>query len=470
MNEKEFNKKERQKLIIVGTFCLIAIISVIGYTYSYFTATATNTGTITGTVASASLSLNVTKVAPDTDKALVPQLDSAIASAVVGTQGNCLDDNLNAVCQVYQVTVTNTSTMTINVDGLLELNAGSNPHLKWALISSYTDGMTTKPTVTSNLNSYTETVITSYEEYTANQTKTYYIVLWISEQNIVQNDTGSFSGVVTFSISGEKILLNTMQVGDYVAYVGDSANGCLYNVEGVTGGVTIEAVSGNSCLGENANQSDYTSGSYGYCSDSSYQFTTYGWRIAYIENDNVYLTSAGSPECIFYEGYSSETSPYSFTENENNTIFINSNQLGVETLSSDLNTAALKYCNAIYADGGTCTSDNTWAMGNEDFKKMTYAISGTSSNLTSYYGSPYCYYTSSDACGLGNDLIDNGGYYWFVDTSDAYGVFWNPYGRGVDIDYGYTNAYGFRPIIRLSSSVYVTGGEGTMTSPYEIGI
>jgi len=201
MNDKEFNKKERQKLIIVGAFCLIAIISVIGYTYSYFTATATNTGTITGTVASASLSLNVEKVAPDTDKALVPQLDSAIASAAVGTQGNCLDDNLNAVCQVYQVTVTNTSTMTINVDGLLELNAGSNPNLKWALINSYTDGMTTKQTVTSSLNSYTETVITTNEEYTANQTKTYYIVVWISEQNAIQNDTGSFSGVVTFSIS-----------------------------------------------------------------------------------------------------------------------------------------------------------------------------------------------------------------------------------------------------------------------------
>jgi len=201
MNDKEFNKKERQKLIIVGAFCLIAIISVIGYTYSYFTATATNTGTITGTVASASLSLNVTKVAPDTDKALVPQLDSAIASAVVGTEGNCIDDNLNAVCQVYQVTVTNTSTMTINVDGLLELNAGSNPNLKWALISSYADGITTKPTVTSSIKSYAETTITANEEYTANQTKTYYIVVWISETSYVQSDTGSFTGTVTFANS-----------------------------------------------------------------------------------------------------------------------------------------------------------------------------------------------------------------------------------------------------------------------------
>jgi len=185
MNDKEFNKKEKQKLIIVGAFCLIAIISVIGYTYSYFTAIATNTGTITGTVASASLSLNVEKVAPDTNKALVPQLDSAIASAVKGTQGNCINDNLNAVCQVYLITVKNTSSTTVYLTGKIELNAGTNPNLKWAITDSYTDGMTTKPSVTSEINLYTDTLITEGEEYAENAEKTYYIVVWISETGYV---------------------------------------------------------------------------------------------------------------------------------------------------------------------------------------------------------------------------------------------------------------------------------------------
>jgi len=31
-----------------------------------------------------------------------------------------------------------------------------------------------------------------------------------------------------------------------------------------------------------------------------------------------------------------------------------------------------------------------------------------------------------------------------------------------------THAYGLRPIIRLSSSVVVTGGSGTMEDPYTI--
>ena len=241
-------------------------------------------------------------------------------------------------------------------------------------------------------------------------------------------------------------LLNTMKVGDYVAYVGN--NGCLNGASGTTGTSTAEA--GNSCKGENANQSIDTNGTYGYCYSSSYRFYVYGWRIAYIENGNVYLISAGSPECRTRTA-----------------------SAGNATQIADLNNAALKYCNATYADGESCSSSNTWAMGNEDFKKITYAISGTSSNLTTDYGSPYCYNTySKTSCGYGNDLIDNGGYYWFAayySSTDTSGVYWYPPGRRVLYSSG-THAYGFRPIIRLSSSVYVTGGSGTMEEPYEIGV
>ena len=186
MEEKEFRKKERRKLLIVATFCLVAIISIIGYTYSYFVVSDIDSTTITGTVASASLNINVVKKAPSTNNGLVPQLDSAITSAVVGTKGNCIDDNGNEVCQVYEVTVTNTSSAAINIDGKLELNAGSNTNLKWALINSYTSGMTTKPTLTAG------------EKYAAGEIKKYYIVIWISELGIEQEDTGIFTGTITF--------------------------------------------------------------------------------------------------------------------------------------------------------------------------------------------------------------------------------------------------------------------------------
>ena len=256
---------------------------------------------------------------------------------------------------------------------------------------------------------------------------------------------------LVFNTNTNYPLLNTMEVGDYVAYVGN--NGCNNGVAGTTG--TSDAEAGNSCKGENANQSADTSGyTYGYCDSSSEKFYTYGWRIAYIENDTVYLVSAGAPEC--------KTITYS---------------AGNATFISEANTAALDYCNSTYAYGGTCNSSSAWAMGNEDFKKITNAISGTSSNLTSAYGSPYCFLSSpGERCGYNNDLIDNGGFYWFAayeSTSSTDGVCWNSGFRKVSTSSSRnsdTSAYGLRPIIRLSSSVFVTGGEGTMNDPYQIGV
>ena len=100
-------------------------------------------------------------------------------------------------------------------------------------------------------------------------------------------------------------------------------------------------------------------------------------------------------------------------------------------------------------------------------------------SLTSAYDSSnYCYNRySRKTCGYNNDILDNGGYYWFSayytnDSTSSYytnGVYWDPYTRNFE-GYTTTNAYGFRPIIRLSSSVYVTGGKGTMDDPYTIGI
>ena len=252
---------------------------------------------------------------------------------------------------------------------------------------------------------------------------------------------------LVFTTNTDYPLLNTMKVGDYVAYVGN--NGCNNGVEGTTGGSNAEA--GNSCKGENANQSlDNSNYTYGYCASSEFKFYTYGWRIAYIEDGSVYLVSAGAPECK-----------------------TRISSTGNATFISEANTAALDYCNSTYAYGGTCNSNSAWAMGNEDFKKITNAISGTSSNLTSAYGSPYCYAThSQERCGYNNDLIDNGGYYWFAayyGTSSAFGVHWYPYYRDV-VTNANAYAYGLRPIIRLSSSVFVTGGDGTMNDPYQIGV
>ena len=201
MEEQIVNKKNKKTLLIVGILCFIAIISIVGYTYSYLQITVTNDSAITGTAASLSLELNVTKVAPDINKPLVPQLDSAIASAVVGTKGNCVDDNENAVCQVYEVKVKNTSNASIKIDGLLRLNVGNNENLKWTLIEEYEDGMAEKPNIVGEINKHQITTITANETYTSQQEKTYYLVVWISETTFAQADTGTFTGTITFKDS-----------------------------------------------------------------------------------------------------------------------------------------------------------------------------------------------------------------------------------------------------------------------------
>ncbi len=216
----------------------------------------------------------------------------------------------------------------------------------------------------------------------------------------------------------------------------------------VTG--TSDAESGNSCLGYNANDTlDTNSNTYGYCASNAYKFSVKGWRIAYTEDDRVYLVSAGSPECN------------TRTESTANATYI-----------GEANEKAKKYCNASFVDGDCSDNSDVWAISDTDFYKMTSQISGgEGSHLTSYYGEPNCLGVSSNlSCGYNNDLIDNGGFYWLAASytaSSTSGLRWRPTTRTVYLGNG-LSAYGLRPIIRLSSSVYVTGGSGTMEDPYTI--
>ena len=189
--EQNILKRSSRKLIIFEIVCVALIIGLIGYTYSFFNVTATNDSVIYGEAASVNLSLEVEKIAPSTNKGLVPQLDQYITSAVIGRNGSCVDDNNNNVCQVYKITVTNSGSA-VHVNGRLNLDAKNNPNLKWAIISG-----TTNPTLVSNANPYSYVKLTENELYNSNESKDYYIVLWISETGVMQTDQGGFSGVVT---------------------------------------------------------------------------------------------------------------------------------------------------------------------------------------------------------------------------------------------------------------------------------
>ena len=235
-------------------------------------------------------------------------------------------------------------------------------------------------------------------------------------------------------INDSFMFLNEVDPGSYVSYTGN--NGC----------------EGNACSGENANYVSDTD--MGYCKNSNYKFTVNGWRVGYISDGTAYLVSAGAPECIAtdsdgnMDNSGSDTSTYLDTANLYKHL-------------DNLDNEALLYCNLDYAYGGVCDSTSTWAMDAMDFE----AITGSTLSISS------CYASSEDTnCGYGNDLIDNGGYYWYATrygASSDYMFDWYPVYRRVGNRYScYTS--GLRPVLRLQSSVRVTGGSGTYADPYTI--
>ena len=273
-----------------------------------------------------------------------------------------------------------------------------------------------------------------------------------------KNKKGSVSCDLKFK---SKPMLYEMPVGSYVKYVGKG---------GTVGdnAVTCQSNGENSCIGKNANEELNASDTYGYCGDSLYKYHTTGFRIAYVNSGNkTMIVSAGALECV------DATDSVDYIKK--------------------VNTMALGYCNSDYVDGGcTCTSlddglcveasSDAWALGDRDFYYMTKAISGVGKRISSGTSSLgdlggtlgdtlYCHGGHSyKECGYNNDLIDNGGYYGFAaqDSFDATALyFWSPSHRTI-YDTNSFKSYGFRPVISLSSLVYVTGGTGTMDDPYTI--
>ena len=237
-----------------------------------------------------------------------------------------------------------------------------------------------------------------------------------------------------------------MPVGSYVAYTGN--NEC----------DTTKVGEYNSCEGKNANYVDDTD--MGYCASSIYKFYVNGWRIGYIENGSVSLISAGAPECMCTssDGTASSSSCSDYLSSTN-----------ISKHYENMDNAALKYCNSDYTKNGVCnsnsiTSNVVHAMDADDFKKITSSTLSSSS----CYGSNFY---SDMSCGYANDLIDNGGYYWFATPYDGApfnrSFYWGPLGRFV-LNEASNVLNGVRPVLSLESSVIVTGGEGTYESPYEI--
>jgi len=189
------NENNNKGLLFSVVGVLTLIVAIVGATYAYFQATASNAGTISGTAASGGLDLTVALSSTNATGNLVPQKDAAIQSAVTGISNkSCVDANGNTVCKVYTITVTNTGTATVVVNGTISLSASTMANLKWTTGTSATAGFT-------GANAKTVTTLASDVSLAANASKPFYVVVWISETGSAQNssDRGSFTGTITFN-------------------------------------------------------------------------------------------------------------------------------------------------------------------------------------------------------------------------------------------------------------------------------
>jgi len=111
---------------VIGVATLV--VAIIGATFAYFTASASNNTVITGNMATVKLTLAVEKVVTvDEDKGgMIPMSNGMVEAAVNNAKNEvCVDDNGNAVCQVYKITLTNSSSAGQFVDGYVSLKGGS---------------------------------------------------------------------------------------------------------------------------------------------------------------------------------------------------------------------------------------------------------------------------------------------------------------------------------------------------------
>jgi len=274
----------------------------------------------------------------------------------------------------------------------------------------------------------------SYHLVDYNCSSKYTFITWDSINYVLDVSNGKEkAGVACYLEFESNPLLSEMKVGSYVSYVGN--NGC----------------EGDSCSGQNANYESEEK--MGYCSNSNNQFISNGWRIAYIKDNEVYLVAGGAVDCMCTNNdlTTSNSSCSSWTKNVSREGHIN-----------NLNNNALKYCNINYVADGRCDTSTVWNFNGDDFKNITGSELSSSSCFTSY---------SNKLCGYGNDLIDNGGFYWisaFYDDVSVSTFFWTTSGR-----YVYNNfpsaLRGVRPVIRLDANVVITDGQGTYENPYIIG-
>ena len=197
---------------------------------------------------------------------------------------------------------------------------------------------------------------------------------------------------------------------------------------------------------------------------------TNNWTTAELNTNilnNLYLNST-SGTCNFDS--TSVTKPCSFTKNglKNVLDYIETatwNLGGSENNKTAEVTYKTERGTTVYTSGTPIVT--TAKVGLMYASDYGYSVKNSSCN----HSSISLYYYHATACGGSAWMLKNG-YEWTVspDSSDANRVFNVIYNAEVN-NFSFANrGHGARPVLYLNSNVYITGGDGSINNPFQVGL
>lgn len=206
--EGQKNNTNKNGLIYAIVGVAVLIVAVAGSAYAYYSATAADTSTVKGTAGGGAAPTLTVKKESNASGNLVP-IDKTVETLTKGAKGwnktsnavntawnaaqSCTDKNGNTVCQVYSVTVKNNSNTSVIYDiSLTALSGAKTPNLDAVKMASNISVASETSIKGVNKGICTTSSIAGGGTSTA-----CYFMVFITNLNSAQTDSGAFTGTVT---------------------------------------------------------------------------------------------------------------------------------------------------------------------------------------------------------------------------------------------------------------------------------
>ena len=206
--EGQKNNTNKSGLIYAIVGVAVLIVAVAGSAYAYYSATATDTYTVKGTAGGGAAPTLTVKKESNASGNLVP-IDKTAETLTKGAKGwnttsnavntswnaaqSCTDKNGNTVCQVYSVTVKNNSNTSVIYDISLTALSGEKTKNLDAVKMASNISVTSE----TSIKGVNKGICTTASVAGGSTSTACYFMVFITNLNSAQTDSGAFTGTVT---------------------------------------------------------------------------------------------------------------------------------------------------------------------------------------------------------------------------------------------------------------------------------